>query len=202
MCRFIETIRIENGMAENLSAHNHRMNDTRKANFLSVGDSFPDYIQIEDYISPSGYKELTRCRVVYSSKIEQIEYFPYKVRTVRTLCLVEDNEADYTFKSADRTVLDRNFLKRGDADDVVIVRNGLLTDTSIANIALLRSGIWYTPRLPLLKGTRRRSLLDTGLVVEADIKAADLFLYEKIRIFNAMIPFGEIELDVRDSFSS
>ena len=208
MCRFIETIRIKDGVAENLQLHNRRMNDTRKYLFLQHHDcirqkdsslledsQFKD-LCLEDYISPSEYHELTRCRVVYSDKIEKVEYFPYTIREIKSLRLVEDDDVEYTFKSEDRTVLDRNFAKRGDTDDVVIVRNGLLTDTSIANIALCRDGVWYTPRTPLLKGTRREALLSRGMLVEKDIPVSGIYEYTKIRLFNAMIFFGEIELNI------
>ena len=195
MCRFIETIRIKDGVAENLPAHNRRMNITRKVHFHSEEE-----LCLEDFIDASGYTGLTRCRVVYSDRIEKVEYLPYTIREVRTLKLVTDDEAEYSFKREDRSVLDRNFYLRDDADDVIIVRHGLLTDTSIANIALYRDGHWYTPRSPLLKGTRRMSLLQGGMILEADIKASDLLLYDRIRIFNAMIGFGDIELKVSDAF--
>ena len=189
-----------NGVAENLSAHNARMNATRRIHSGSYGTLSFKELFLEDYISPSAYIELTRCRVVYSDRIEKVEYFPYTMRKVKTLRLVNDDEAEYMFKSEDRTVLDRNFSRRGDADDVVIVRHGLLTDTSIANIALRRDGIWYTPRKPLLKGTRRQLLLEEGRIVEADIPLNDLLLYDRICLFNAMIHFGEQELDVYKTF--
>lgn len=199
MCRFIETVRIKDGVAENLSAHNARMNATRRACFPGKPCAELEDLNLEDYISPSGFSGLTRCRVVYSCGIERVEYFPYAMRSVRTLKLVEDNDAEYQFKSEDRSVIDRNFALRGEADDVLIVRNGMLTDTSIANIALHRDRTWYTPRLPLLKGTRRQLLLDEGLIVEDDISPCMLHEYDRLRIFNAMIHFGELELEVSEA---
>ena len=82
------------------------------------------------------------------------------------------------------------------ADDVLIVRHGLLTDTSIANIALWNGCEWHTPAQPLLAGTQRRYLLDTGQIKETDIPVASLGNYRHIRLFNALIPFGEVELPV------
>ena len=76
----------------------------------------------------------------YTSAVEKVEYFPYSIREVKSLQLVNDDTAEYSFKYADRSVLDRNFALRGNADDVVIVRSGMLTDTSIANIALYKEG--------------------------------------------------------------
>ena len=93
-------------------------------------------------------------------------------------------------------MLDEAFALRDTADDVLIVRHGLLTDTSIANIALWDGSEWYTPAQPLLAGTQRRYLLDTGQIKETDIPVASLGNYRHIRLFNALIPFGEVELPV------
>lgn len=69
---------------------------------------------------------------------------------------------DYRYKSTDRKELEALYALRGNQDDVLIVRNNLLTDTSIANVALEKEGVWYTPRTPLLKGTKRALLLEQG----------------------------------------
>lgn len=189
MCRFIETIRIEGGRAWNLDLHNRRMNATRAAVWGGV-----EPLRLEDVIHPGGYAGRTRCRVVYGREVEQVEYFPYRIRPVKSLTMVDCDEADYRYKSADRSLLDRLFALRGAADDVLIVRCGLITDTSIANVALWDGEQWLTPSRPLLCGTQRAALLAQGVLAERDIPAAEVGRYQKIRLFNAMIPFGEVEL--------
>lgn len=196
MCRFIETICINDGVIENLSAHNERMNNTIRVHYGS--SAMP--VSLEDFITAEGCKGRTRCRVEYTSAVEKVEYFPYSIREVKSLQLVNDDTAEYSFKYADRSVLDRNFALRGNADDVVIVRSGMLTDTSIANISLYKEGKWFTPKYPLLKGTRRARLLTEGIIEEDIIMADSLHKYEKIRLFNAMISFGEVEMDIKNVF--
>ena len=196
MCRFIETICINDGVIENLSAHNERMNNTIRVHYGS--SAMP--VSLEDFITAEGCKGRTRCRVEYTSAVEKVEYFPYSIREVKSLQLVNDDMAEYSFKYADRSVLDRNFSLRDNADDVVIVRSGMLTDTSIANIALYKEGKWFTPKYPLLKGTRRARLLAEGIIEEDIIMADSLHKYEKIRLFNAMISFGEVEMDIKNVF--
>ena len=196
MYRFIETICINDGVIENLSAHDERMNNTIRMHYGS--SVIP--VSLENFITAEGCKVRTRCRVEYTSAVEKVEYFQYRIREVKSLQLVNDDSAEYSFKYADRSVLDRNFALRGDADDVVIVRSGLLTDTSIANIALYKDGKWYTPKYPLLKGTRRARLLAEGIIEEDIIMANCLQEYEKIRLFNAMIGFGEVEIDINNVF--
>lgn len=191
MYLFIETLRIEEGKVWHAPLHDRRLNDTRRAFFGSVPD-----LHVTDFLRPEAYTERTRCRLTYARDVVRVEYFPYRVRPVHRLQLVVRDDLDYRYKRADRRVLDEAFALRGQADDVLIVRHGLLTDTSIANIALWDGCEWHTPAHPLLEGTQRRHLLDTGQIKETDIPAASLGSYRHIRLFNALIPFGEVELPV------
>ena len=80
--------------------------------------------------------------------------------------------------------------------DVLIVRNNLLTDTSIANVALEKEGVWYTPRTPLLKGIKRALLLERGVLTECDIPSDEISSYSHIALFNAMIDFQSLVLEI------
>ncbi|MBS5550500.1 MAG: aminotransferase class IV [Bacteroides sp.] len=190
MCRYIETIRIEKGRLRNIAYHDRRMNEVRRE-VWGVDRS----VSLETYIDASPYEERTRCRVTYGRDVESVEFFPYQIRPVHSLQLVRGGQIEYRRKRADRSELNALFACRGEADDVLIVRGGLLTDTSIANIALGDGTDWYTPASPLLEGTQRACLLDAGMIRPLDIHADDLFRFQKIRLFNAMIDFGEIEID-------
>lgn len=190
MCRYIETIRIEKGRLRNIAYHDRRMNEVRRE-VWGVDRS----ASLETYIDASPYEERTRCRVTYGRDVESVEFFPYQIRPVHSLQLVRGGQIEYRRKRADRSELNALFACRGESDDVLIVRGGLLTDTSIANIALGDGTGWYTPASPLLEGTQRACLLDAGMIRPLDIHADDLSRFQKIRLFNAMIDFGEIEID-------
>ena len=192
MYPFVETIRIEQGRACRLSYHNERLNATRRHFWVGC-----EPICLEEHLHLSPDMDGMKCRVVYDGTgIREITYAPYRVRPVRSLRLVCADSIDYTYKSTDREALNRLFVLRGEQDDVLIVHRGLLTDTSIANIALWDGTGWYTPRLPLLKGTHRAALLDEGIIRERDIPAEALPSYFSIRLFNAMIGWGVVELPV------
>lgn len=191
MLPFIETIRIENGCIYNAAYHNLRMNNTRRILFGAAG-----FLDIEDVIVPQKYNERTRCRIEYSADITGISYFPYSVREVSSLQLVDGSGIEYAFKSSDRTELDRLFGLRAGKDDVLIVKNGFLTDTSIANIALYDGMQWYTPAHPLLKGTKRMELLENNNLIEKDIPVSEIYTYTEICLFNAMLSFGEVQFHV------
>lgn len=192
MCQFIETIRIENGKALNLGFHNYRFNKTRRDIFEC---NLP--VNLADYIQPGEYVERTKCRIEYQDEVEKVEYQPYTIRPVKSLRMVTSDGLDYTYKSSNRQKLDELFKQKGEADDILIIRDGFLTDTSIANIALWNGEQWETPEKPLLEGTMRASLLGKGLIVPAAIRPHDLSRYSRVRLFNAMIGFGEIELPVQ-----
>ena len=68
----------------------------------------------------------------------------------------------------------------------------LVTDTSIANIALYNDGLWFTPKKPLLEGTTRARLLNAGKIIEKDIAVEDLNNYSRVALMNAMIDFDII----------
>lgn len=91
-------------------------------------------------------------------KVLKTSATPYAVRHVHSLALMQADTIDYTYKSAGREPLNCLFALRGACDDILIVKQGLLTDTSIANIALSDGTHWYTPAHPLLKGDQTGSL--------------------------------------------
>jgi len=88
-------------------------------------------------------------------------------------------------------------LRRG-ADDILIIKTGMVTDTYYGNVAFEKDGIWHTPQLPLLHGTQRQYLLDEGKIKERLITEDDLPNYGHVRVFNAMIEFGEVELGMSE----
>lgn len=197
MYRFIETIRIANGEICNLPYHDKRLNDTR-AHFWK--SSFP--IRLADHIRPTSETGIVKVRVEYGEMgIEEINYSPYNMRRVQSLTILRSDTIDYTYKSTDREAINHLFELRGACDDILIVRQGLLTDTSIANIALFDGESWFTPRKPLLKGTKRAQLIEKGILYEKELRPEDLPSFSTIRLFNAMIDWGEQEIPVRNIHS-
>ncbi|HNW70836.1 MAG TPA: aminotransferase class IV family protein [Bacteroidales bacterium] len=193
MCRLIETIKISNGKIFNIDYHNQRLNNSRKI-FFCCDDEIDllQHIHITDFIGVGLYK----CRIICTEKIESVEIKPYIIKKIQSLKLVDGSSIDYEHKFADRSQIENLFAQRGACDDVVIIRNGFVTDTSICNMAFFNGHHWYTPEYPLLKGTKRQQLIDEGLIFEKQIMVADLKNFEKIRLFNAMIEFGEMEIPI------
>jgi len=134
---------------------------------------------------------------MYNEEIIEVQYLPYTIHFIHSLRAIHVRETcRYDHKWTDREHLRAYYNQREDSDDILMIRSGLLTDTYYANVALSKDDLWYTPALPLLEGTARARLLDEKRLITQDIALTDLDNYRAIRLFNAMIPFGEIELPI------
>ncbi|MFA8299010.1 MAG: aminotransferase class IV [Hyphomicrobiales bacterium] len=189
MCRFLETIKYHDGQFFRQSYHNKRFNRTRKKIFeLDKIDLF-DHIQVPEALEDTN--DVYKVRVEYDKEIQRVEFLPYVLKDIKSLRVVKDNNIDYQFKYMERSPLNTLFDKREDCDDVLIVKNGLLSDTSYCNIALFDGSMWFTPSAPLLKGVQRSYLLEFGLIHEDEIQLRDLKFFKKIRLFNSMIEWTD-----------
>jgi len=147
-------------------------------------------VEIPDSLEEGVYK----CRVLYNNVIESIELHPYFPKNIQTLRLVEDNDIDYTFKYEDRRAFDRMLAQKEEADEILIVKNGFITDTSYSNIVFFDGQNWVTPDTYLLNGTQRQHLLAEGLIKEAGIRPSDLEKYTGAKLINAMLDFDATPL--------
>lgn len=191
---FLETIKVDDGIYYHLSYHQNRYECVLNAfNIKNIQ-------KLETYLD-APKKGLYRCRLIYNQyKIIDVEYIEYKKREIKSLKLVYDDEIDYSCKYLERKDINNLFSLRGDCDDILIVKNGFITDTSIANVALF-DGIWKTPKSPLLKGTTRARYLNEGKIIESDIKVSDIKNFTKIALLNAMVDFDIIQnYNIKDIF--
>ena len=177
-----ETIKIENGKVFNLEWHNKRLNKSRLELFGEKND-----LQLEDYIAPPP-KGLFRCRVLYNAKILSVNYFPYTVKTIKNFKIVKSH-IDYHLKYDDRSELNKLLEDALNYDEIIIEKNGLLTDTTIANIAFFDGEDWVSPITPLLEGTTRARLVKEGFLKLKEIKKENIKNYSHFALMNAMIGF-------------
>ncbi|HMM12150.1 MAG TPA: aminotransferase class IV [Bacteroidales bacterium] len=184
----LESIRCEDGHFPLLRYHQQRVQ-------RAFGRLWPDkpvpeleqHLQCFDVPASGLYK----CRIVYGTKLRKPVYHPYAIHLPATLKCVICDDIDYTLKWSDRQKLNALYNQKAGCDDVLIVKNGLITDTSYCNIAFLRDGLWYTPAKPLLEGVRRASLLDEGMINPLDILMTDLAIFTHFKVFNAMIGWDD-----------
>ena len=183
MSLYIETIKLLDGDLQNLQYHQNRFERTRSHAFRSRSHpQLKQVIQIPDGLR----KGLLKCRVIYGKEVVRIEYEPYEPGLIRSLKLIFSDTISYGFKSADRSALDALYQLRGTSDDILIVKNGCMTDSYYANVIFWNEDGWFTPDTPLLQGTMRAFLLANGSIKIMRIKLDDLGHFQKIRLINAM----------------
>jgi 4-amino-4-deoxychorismate lyase len=191
MSRLVETIRAEEGKLLNISFHNERM-------IRSLYEVFgiKTKICLEKLITvPETVKnEIFKCRVEYDREIRKVEFLPYRIKVIRSLKLVEDNTIEYAYKFTDRRRIEKLNAMRSESDDILIIKNGMVTDSSYANVVFRDfNGNWVTPSTYLLPGTRRANLLKQGMIKEKSISYKDFLMYSEVKLINAMIGLDDTE---------
>ena len=181
---FIETIKVEDGLIKNLELHIERARATAMKFFgVEKEYKFGELLSHEELGKASGIYKL---RVVYSKEILNFSFEPYRMREIHTLRAVDGSGVDYSFKYESRGGIEALFEQRGNCDDILIIKDGFVTDTSYCNFICSDGSGLYTPSTPLLKGTKREQLLREGVIKERDIRIEDLKKYSEFYLINAM----------------
>jgi 4-amino-4-deoxychorismate lyase len=194
--KFLETLRLEDGMIHHLHYHQLRV--------CSVFDSFGMVCKIDlasyfNTLKRLPKKGLLRVRFIYTLEgIVTCSFHPYVKREIKHLKLVENDTIEYDKKYLSRAPLDTLFHKRQGCHDVLIIKNGYVSDTTIANVAFYDGVQWFTPATPLLEGTTRKRYLENGTVFAREIRKEDIYKYQKIALMNAMIGFDIIEKNIEE----
>ena len=193
--RLLETIQMHNGLAKRLSYHNERMNRSRHQMMCAVGD-----IYLEEVLKiPEEYRKgIVKCRVLYDEQVSKIEFEHYRERKVDSFHLVE-TQMTYEHKFEDRQQFDELKSPFSPSSEIILVKNGFITDTSYSNLVFKdQNGKWLTPNTPLLLGTQREFLLDEGIIEESEIKMSDLDQFTHFMMINAMLDFDkERAIDIK-----
>ncbi|MDN5067236.1 aminotransferase class IV family protein [Aliarcobacter butzleri] len=180
--KYFETIKCEDFEVFNLDYHQKRVANTIGLN-----------INLQEYINPIS-EELLRCKLIYDENgVVDVLYFPYKKREIKSFKIIFDNEIEYSKKYLNRVKLDELYEKKDDCDEVIIIKNEIVTDTTIANIAIFYENSWITSKNCLLGGTTRARLLEEKKLFEKDITLDMLKNASKVALMNAMIGFDEIK---------
>lgn len=193
MCRLIESIQLREGTFRNLSYHQARINQSTEA---IMGN--PPAWELTKTLLNQDYPKtgLFKTRVLYDHEGVDIEFIPYHVKGINTLKLVEAT-IEYPYKFENREALQAVYEKRKGCDEVIIVKEGFITDSSYANLIFKRGDRWFTPAAPLLKGTMRQYLLDTHLITPHQIRVEELVQFESCKLINAMLGMEAPEISIR-----
>jgi 4-amino-4-deoxychorismate lyase len=184
MSLFIETIRLSGGGLQNIDRHMSRIRAS-----LGGQPKWDVDAVFSDVATPltGSTSDVYKVRLVYGLAMTSVTTELYTIRPVRSLKMVFDDDIIYDRKYEDRKELETLFTQRGNCDDVLIIRKGVVTDTSYANIIFREDDQWVTPSSYLLNGTMRQYLLDTGKITEKRITPHDLTRFSHFKIINALL---------------
>lgn len=195
MSRLIETLCIQNGKIRNLEFHQKRL-DRSRWKLFGLDDEIDLEVLIKTNLKDVSPIEKRKCRIIYGKKIESVELISYQIKPIHSVRLVENNELEYPFKFTDRSAFE--LMKDSvTEDEIIIVKNGQITDTSYSNLVFFDGEKWITPNSYLLNGTMRQALLKSGKIIEDEVNPKDLNRFLKFKLINAMMDLDESpELDV------
>lgn len=193
MSLLLESVKLKDGEFYNLFYHEQRMN--RALKFLC---GVQEHFDLEEFLKHFDVPRqgLFKCRILYDDNSRDIEFIPYEYSVIKSLRIIEHDRISYEFKYADRKTINRLYDLRRTNDDILIVKRGLVTDSSYSNILFKNGKYWYTPWSALLKGTMRAKLLERNLILEEEIRVEDIKTFESFKLINAMMEFDGPEIDI------
>ncbi|MDR1080214.1 MAG: hypothetical protein LBQ79_04470 [Deltaproteobacteria bacterium] len=186
---FIENIKADEGSYMNLEGHAVRMDRTMRRFYRHP------FVQgtLEKLLPAPPASGISMLTVHYGDAIISTEFSDYVRPSVRSLTMVDPGRMDYIFKSVDRERL-RAVKEFSGADEAVIVRNGFITNVTVANLVFRdSSGGLFTPLHYIHSGTKREYYIRTKTVTAYPIKHDQLGSYETVTLVNAML---DLEDDV------
>ncbi|MGK7393229.1 MAG: aminotransferase class IV [Candidatus Cyclobacteriaceae bacterium M3_2C_046] len=188
MCLLLETISIVEGKPQNLEYHQARMDQSSLDLWGRTSIDLNASLALPAATRSGWYK----ARVIYNQKIQKVEFLPYRKKMIRRLKLVQDDTIYYDYKFENRQHLDRLASLKTGCDDILIIKNGFVTDACYANLVFEKNHQFFTPSTPLLKGTKRAKYLNGRVIQERIIKVEDLPQFNKVHLINAFLDLDDM----------
>ena len=188
MSQFIESIKVEDQKIFLAELHQKRVNDTF-SNFGKEGSIDVAKIFKNLEIDENG---LYKLRIIYDlNKNFRTQLIPYAISEIDDFQLVENNNYDYSFKFEDRKEFERMKIK-AKTEEIIVVKNNHITDTSFSNLLFLKGKDWFTPTTFLLNGVQRQHLLKTKKIKETEITLNNIKEFSHFQIINSLNDFDDM----------
>ena len=196
MSQFFESICVKDGIAENLAAHQSRVNKTLDA-FNTSNHSIELASIVDELILPA--EGLYKLRISYDLNGNyQSAFTAYQYRQVQNFALVDIKGQGYDYKFSNRDWINEALIQSG-KDEIMMHDGGLIKDCSYTNIVFYDGVNWYTPATPLLEGTQRAKLIEAGVIQPKALYVQDIPNFKKFKCINAMMHWDtafEYEIDL------
>jgi para-aminobenzoate synthetase/4-amino-4-deoxychorismate lyase len=102
---------------------------------------------------------------------------------------VDPSDLRLFHKTVDRSLYDQRIQRHREWDDVLLTNErGMVTESTIANLAVSIAGQWVTPPMSdgLLPGIMRAHLLESGRLVERSVSVRDVVEAPALAVFNSI----------------
>ncbi|MDH6251495.1 4-amino-4-deoxychorismate lyase [Chryseobacterium sp. H1D6B] len=188
MSQFIESIKVEDQEVFLLDLHQKRVNQTfahfGKEGSIDLAKIYKNLEHDED--------GLFKLRISYDlDKKVRTQMIPYAIPEIQDFKLVENNSFDYSFKFEDRKELEKMKMK-AKAEEIIIIKNNHITDTSFSNLLFLKGKEWFTPSTYLLNGVQRQNLLKQKKIKEREITLQNIKEFSHFQLINALNDFDDM----------
>lgn len=189
MCQLFESIKIKDGRAFHVDLHQNRMDRSVNGIFKTANSINITSVLYHEDLPQKG---LFKCRIVYDEVVRSIEFIPYKQKNIQSLEIVKADDLEYDFKFVDRKKFNDLIVENSGVDEIIILKNGNITDSSYSNLVFWNGAAWHTPDKPLFKGIQREFLISQNIIKEVEIRLSDLKKYKKVGLINAMMDFEDM----------
>ena len=184
MSQFFESIRVNDGVVENLNFHQARVNKTLNA-FDASQHSIDLTKIIQQLVLPT--LGLFKLRISYDLNGNyEAKCNPYQYKQINDFALVDIKGHRYDYKYANRDWINEALAQSG-KDEMMMHDDGLIKDCSYTNIVFFDGANWYTPESPLLEGTQREKLIQEGIITPKALYVSEVPNFQKFKCINAMI---------------
>ncbi|MDP4755431.1 MAG: aminotransferase class IV [Flavobacteriaceae bacterium] len=186
MYPFFESIRLLNGIAPDLNYHQARVNRT-----ISDHRGAPIDLELLMQQEKQPAQGLHKWRVSYNTQGDTKSVIQvYTAHHPSKIKLMDADHIIYRYKYENREAIHQLLSKSG-ASDIFMIRKGLLTDASYANLAFFNGAEWHTPKTPMLEGTQRAKFIEQAVLIEKDIYVDQLSQYQSFKRINAMMNWDD-----------
>jgi 4-amino-4-deoxychorismate lyase len=187
MSQFFESIRVKDGIAEQLGFHQLRVNRTLKA-FDASNHSIELASIVQQLVLPAD--SLFKLKISYDLNGNyQSAFTPYQYKQIQNFALVDIKEQSYDYKFSNRDWINEALIQSG-KDEIMMHDGGLIKDCSYTNIVFYDGVNWYTPAVPLLEGTQRAKLIEEGIIQPKALYVQDIPNFKKFKCINAMLDWN------------
>jgi 4-amino-4-deoxychorismate lyase len=196
MSQFFESIRVKDGIAENLGFHQLRVNKTLKAFDVSQHSIVLATI-VQELVLPA--EGLFKLKISYDlNGNHQSAFTLYKYKRIQNFALVDIKGQLYNYKFSNRDWINEMLTQSGQ-DEIIMHDGGLIKDCSYTNIVFFDGEDWFTPAAPLLEGTQRAKLINEGVIQPKALYVQDIPNFKQFKCINAMMHWDtavEYEIDL------